>query len=775
FTIKEDEPLEKEVAVDPEMLGKVFENMLDIAERKSTGSFYTPREIVHYMCRESLIHYLDTTVNAEGEKCSREDIEQLIREGYWALENDKKVMAKGKETDTYQYRLPQCLRTHAALLDEKLENIKICDPAIGSGAFPVGLLHEIVNARLLLQAYSQSTGKKSYELKRHAIQENIYGVDIDASAVDIARLRLWLSLVVDEENFDKIEALPNLDYKIVCGNSLIGFPENWKSPAFEILENLKKDFFKETAPEKKRNLKKQIDTQLKERLESSKKIFGYKVDFDFKLFFSEVWHYKNGFDLVIGNPPYVQIQKFSGKQEQQDWEKQNYETFAKTGDIYCLFYEKGHRILRDGGALTFITSNKWMRANYGQNTRKYFLNNVAINQLIDFGDSPIFKEATTYTNILLFSKKRSDTPPQVWDLSHMYDTYISLETMLAREKAGTAVFSEDSFIIARIDQELIKKRIEEIGIPLKEWNISINYGIKTGFNEAFLIDREKKDELIAKDPKSAEIMKPILRGRDIKRYELNYDDCWLIDTHNGYQDTLPININDYPVIKEFLDQYWEELKIRQDKGVTPYNLRNCAYHPEFEKEKIIYAEIVFDSAFYYDKNNYYAEATAFILTGENIKYLTALLNSKLLTYAFKAFYAGGDLRGNTFRYKKVFLERLPIPKIPKESQKPFEILVDYVTLTKEKDLKLQAAFFEQLIDGMVFELYFADKIKAAGKEILKYLDDLKPLTDHMTDEEKLALIKTEFDRLYDPYHPVRNNLETLDSLDLVRTINKEIK
>ncbi|MCX6580801.1 MAG: hypothetical protein NT166_11540 [Candidatus Aminicenantes bacterium] len=304
FTVKEDEPLEKEVAVDPEMLGKVFENMLDIAERKSAGAYYTPREIVHYMCQESLIHYLDTTINAEEEKCPREALEQLIREGHWALENDKKVMAEGKETGTYQYRLPECIRTQATQLDEKLENIKICDPAIGSGAFPVGLLHEIVNARLMLQTYYHSPRKTPFELKCHAIQENIYGVDIDASAVDIARLRLWLSLVVDEENFDKIEALPNLDYKIVCGNSLIGFPENWKSPAFEILENLKKDFFKETDPEKKRNLKKQIDTQLKERLESSKKIFGYKVDFDFKLFFSEVWHYKNGFDLVIGNPPY---------------------------------------------------------------------------------------------------------------------------------------------------------------------------------------------------------------------------------------------------------------------------------------------------------------------------------------------------------------------------------------------------------------------------------------------------------------------------------------
>jgi hypothetical protein len=350
-----------------------------------------------------------------------------------------------------------------------------------------------------------------------------------------------------------------------------------------------------------------------------------------------------------------------------------------------------------------------------------------------------------------------------------------LETMLSENNTGTSIFSEDAFIIVPKDQALIKKRIEKIGIPLKEWDVSIYRGILTGLNDAFKIDGKKKDELIAKDPKGAEIIKPVLRGRDIKRYEVNYVDQWLIDTHNGYKGTLPINIENYPVIKVYLDQYWEALKKRQDKGVTPYNLRNCAYHQEFEKEKIVYAEIVFDSAFYYDNDKYYTDDTAFILTGENIKFLTALLNSKLLTYAFKAFYAGGDLRGNTFRYKKVFIEKLPIPKISKESQKPFEYLVDYVMLAKAKDLKLQAAFFEQLIDGMVFELYFSREIKTVGKEILKHLEDLKPITDHMTGEDKLAVIQSEFDRLYDPYHPVRNNLETLDSINEIRIIKEALK
>ncbi len=294
FTIKEDEPLEKEVAVDPEMLGKVFENMLEVTERKSKGAFYTPREIVHYMCQESLIHYLDNAVNTytktyqelgkaqtslfgnggkKGQQSlmlekdriivPKDDIDVFIRKGFFALENDQRILLKGKETATYTFKLPESVRQHADLIDQKLADIKVCDPAIGSGAFPVGMLHEIVNARLVLRQYlknqknhsnqSNHTNHSSdnisddyaYHLKRHTIQESIYGVDIDASAIDIARLRLWLSLVVDEEDLDNIEALPNLDYKIVYGNSLIGFPENWQSPAFSKLEALKNKCYRE--------------------------------------------------------------------------------------------------------------------------------------------------------------------------------------------------------------------------------------------------------------------------------------------------------------------------------------------------------------------------------------------------------------------------------------------------------------------------------------------------------------------------------------------------
>ncbi len=816
FTVKEDEPLEKEVAVDPEMLGKVFENMLEVTERKSKGAFYTPREIVHYMCQESLIHYLDNKLNSyantlelaepQGDtfdsapglanlgkdniQVPKQDIETLIRKGHLALENDTRVLKAGKETRDYKFQLPESVRQHARAIDDALATIKVCDPAIGSGAFPVGLMHEIVNARLALAPHSGNT-LSAYELKRHVIAENHYGVDIDPSAIDIARLRLWLSLIVDEDDFDTIEALPNLDYKVVCGDSLIGFPvlpEGWKIQSFERIEKLKKRFFAETDHKKKAALKERIDAEIQQRLDDSKQTFGYQVSFDFRLMFSEVWHENGGFDVVIGNPPYVQIQNFSGQQIQKDWEQQKYESFAKTGDIYCLFYEKGWRLLRDHGVLAYITSNKWMRAAYGKKLRQFFLNKTDIHQLIDFGDSPIFSEATTYTNILLFGKGKPRNSPTVWDLSSAYRKATSLYRMLEENTPGAPLFTEEGFVIASPEMAAIKKGIEQEGTPLKEWDIAINYGIKTGFNEAFIIDGKKKDELIAADPRSAAIIKPILRGRDIKRYRVDFADLWLIATFPA----LNLDIDDYPAVRDYLksfgrklyqtgevigrDEKGKEIKSRKKTGNKWFETQDqIAYYGEFAKEKIVYAEIVFDWAFYFDTSGVYPEATAFVLTGEHTNYLTALLNSELLTFVFRAFYAGGDLRGDTFRYKKVFLQNLPVIKPDQPSAAILEGLVNYVQFSKAHEQKLQSAYFEQLIDALVYELYFPDEMQAAGKDVLRHLGELTPIIEEQTDEEKLAIIQREFDRLYDPRHPVRNIIETLDSVEVVRIIREALK
>lgn len=232
---------------------------------------------------------------------------------------------------------------------------------------------------------------------------------------------------------------------------------------------------------------------------------------------------------------------------------------------------------------------------------------------------------------------------------------------------------------------------------MKDWDIQINYGIKTGFNDAFIISTQKRDEILAncktedERNKTAELIRPILRGRDIKRYGYEWADLWIINTHNGIKEKNipPIDINDYPAIKAHLDKYWDKISKRDDKGITPYNLRNCAYMDDFFQQKIVYAEIVQSPRFYLDNGKFFPEATTFILTGKNLKYLINLFNAPSLSFIFKNFYAGGGLSENGYRYKKVFFENLPIP------------LYDATVLQR----KIEDTTDVQEINRLVYKLY----------------------------------------------------------------------
>jgi adenine-specific DNA-methyltransferase len=839
FTIEENTPIEEEIALDPELLGKVFENLLasynpetKTTARKQTGSFFTPREIVDYMVGESLVAYLEQRLkNDIPELKGMDALSEMLREVLSYTEeahpfNDKEVDA----------------------LIQAFDNVKIIDPACGSGAFPMGMLQKMLHLLRKIDpenkkwfekviakfpAYLQNEMRSKlqhenwdYVRKLGIIQECIYGVDIQPIAIQIAKLRFFISLLVDQKEKPGMdnrgfEPLPNLDFKLVAANTLIAPPETDApdnglfADTFTVdFEKLTGQYFSTYLPEEKKSIKEQIaslitrkcDEKIKQTesrswhaneqaakaLKEKHKDYIQEKEQETRLWNSYKNLFKNesvgffdkryffpgvtaGFDIVIGNPPYVQIQKFSGMQEQQDWERQQYKTYARTGDVYCLFYERGYRILGNNGVLAFITSNKWMRANYGKAMRRFFANNGAISQLIDFGDSPIFENATTYTNILIWKKNGENVKTKAWDLSKAYENDASLDDLLEKQGEREPLFNEDSFVIVEDRQRGIKKRIEEIGTPLRDWDIAINYGIKTGLNEAFIIDGKKKDELISKDPKSEEIIKPILRGRDIKRYRAEFADLWIMNTHNGYGSVPPIDVkNDYPAIWECLRQVNSTtnggLEKRQDQGNHWSNLRNCAYIPEFDMAKVVYAEIVYDSAFYYDTMGYYSEATTFLMTGERLKFLVALLNSRLLTYAFKTFYAGGDLRGSTFRYKKVFLEQLPVPKLSPDVQFPFEVLVDHILFAKENNLGKEAAFFERLIDSMVYELFFPEEIKSVGCEVLKYLASLPEVNDSWSNEQKLVAIEKSYKELSDPTHPASIAMKKMQDLPEVRII-----
>jgi hypothetical protein len=805
FTIKEDEPLDKEVAVDPEMLGKVFENMLDITERKSKGAFYTPREIVHYMCQESLIHYLDNSLDGNVPK---KDIETFIREGHFALENDERVATKG-ETKTYQYQLPESIRKNADLIDQKLSSIKICDPAIGSGAFPVGLLHELVNAMLVLKPHlsynylteklkgfgfaqreSISDSRYIYRLKRHIIQESIYGVDIDSSAIDIARLRLWLSLVVDEDDLDPIETLPNLDYKIVAGNSLIGLPDGaMKSLVIEAeLEKLKEKFYDITDEKEKKALRQQINTKIRELLDSAEQFAGYKIDFDFKLFFSEVWREKDGFDVVIGNPPYVGISKVDYKDVLK---KINYETYATTGDLYVLFYESGYKFLKPRGNVNLITSNKWINASYGTKTRNFFAKKTNPKLLIDFAKVRIFSNATVFVNILMLERSNADGKVDAVAIEGNYLPTIPLQDYFSSKKETLSIKGEEVWKIGSSKELQINKRIEDKGIKLLKWEgIEFFRGITTGLNSAFHFEKDTRDDLIKSDKNNSEFIYPLLRGKDIKRWKYDYSDWfmlfipWHFPLHNDpsiakasieAEDALK---KDYQAIYNHLVQFKDELSSRNkdETGIRYewYALQRYGsnYWTEFLKEKIVWIEISDRANYAYDSKGHFLTNSAYFISGENLKYLVSVLNSSVADYFF--FQITAKIAGGRKRYTKQYVEQIPIPVISKLEQVPFEKLVDYVILAKSKADDIVFSFFESLLDSIVFELYFPEEIKSAGKEILKHLGDLKPITDDMSEEKKLAIIQSEFERLYDPNHPVRFAIETLDSVEEVRIIKEAL-
>jgi hypothetical protein len=727
FTVKEDEPLEKEVAIDPEMLGKVFENLLPENIRKGNGAFYTPREIVHYMCQESLINYLYNKINIKEVELSPQEqaeqqklfkakkIEQLkltqeVIEEIIPKEDIEFFIKTGSSTYVNKSRklnvtLPDTITNNALILDKALFDIKVCDPAIGSGAFPVGMMNEIVRARAALSEYIGKPDRSIYELKRNAIENSIYGVDIDAGAVDIAKLRFWLSLVVDEEDIKNIKPLPNLDYKIMQGNSLISSYEGidfdtivdeykpdtqftinlWGDKSQDLkleLKNKQSEFLKTPYATRKIELKKEIEdiiinivkakleVKAKEgklnlqEMEDKIRNFAQNTEnrnfFPWKLFFADAFE-QGGFDVVIGNPPYIQLQKFKGQPVQQLYKNANFKVHDSNGDIYCLFYEKGLSLLKHNGNLCFITSNKWMRAGYGEKLREFFVSNNPV-ELIDFGGFGVFDTATVDVNILLIQKHQNDNKTYSCSLDKNFEGLNQLSVYI-RQNSTIQNFDKNTWCILNPIEQSIKSKIEEIGTPLKDWNINIYRGVLTGLNEAFIIDGAKKDELIAKDPKSAEIIRPILRGRDIKRYSYEFADKWLINTHNGSKTQEKIDINDYPVLKEHFDNYYEKLVKRDDQGDTPYNLRCCAYMDDFSKQKIVYSEIVQKPQFYLDQGKFFVEATSFLLTGENLEYLVACFNSKPVTYFFKTFYAGGGLGEKGYRYKKAFLVNLPIPKI----------------------------------------------------------------------------------------------------------------
>ncbi len=760
FTVKEDEPLEKEVAIDPEMLGKVFENLLEVKDRKSKGTYYTPREIVHYMCQESLINYLHAELNPPGEKNAEDEPEteqkklfgepdakqmrlpvqtqttqelipkealaDFIHHGEMVLEYTPEIYGENKDSKTGKEGSGKfdVIFKNARVVDEKLKNIRVCDPAAGSGAFLVGMMNEIVRARNALSSYPSLQGadatKQSrtvYDFKRHAIQSCLYGVDIDAGAVEIAKLRLWLSLVVDEDERETIQPLPNLDYKIVCGNSLLGVEQDLLNDhLFKQLETLKPLHFDETSAGKKQKYKEQIDALIKELThlpapQGTSRQAGDETKFDFEIYFSEVFHEKKGFDVVIANPPYVRHEQIK---EMKPLLKKGYSVFTGTTDIYAYFYELAHNILKLEGILSFITSNKYMRAAYGVKLRQFFKSKLSLHNLIDFGDLPVFQDATSYPSILIAQKRASAKNSfSACRIETMIELQ-NLQAALAGKSIGIVqnnLPENDAWNIEDRRITELRKKIEgtpENTVSLKKYVSGKMYrGILTGYNTAFVIDEETRARLIREDSKSDEIIKPFLRGKDVKRYKLQHNRLYLIFTRRG------INMERYPAIKAYLSQFKKHLTPGVGRKLGTYKWYeiqdSIAYWKEFEKAKIVYPNIFREPEFAFDQNGYYANQKCFIIPN-NDKFLLGFLNSKVNFFLMRIILP--KLRGEYYEPNAVFFSKFPIHLPSSKQRENIETLVNKIlAITKDGDYLTNAAKqakvrdYEREIDALVYKLY----------------------------------------------------------------------
>jgi len=655
FTVKEDEPLEKEVAVDPEMLGKVFENLLEVKDRKSKGTYYTPREIVHYMCQQSLINYLANELKG---KVKKEDIEMLIKYGETAVEHDSRVIKEGKETKVYSFKIPKSIRDNAKLIDEKLASIRVCDPAVGSGAFPVGMMNEIIRTRNALTNYLKDKKKRTiYNFKRHTIQNCLYGVDIDPGAVEIAKLRLWLSLIVDEEDIKRIKPLPNLDYKIVCGNSLLGVEKNlFNQKLFAELEELKPLYFNETNARKKQGYKNQIDKLIAQITN------GHK-DFDFKVYFSEVFHEKKGFDVVIANPPYVDyrdisreiIKKLAHYQLTIDSSRPN---------LYMYFIEKSYYILRNSGVLVFINPNQFLSIDAGLGLRRFLLENTIIKFLIDVSYVRIFRESATYTVVWLFQKEKRNNYKIKVNRCFSLENIDKTSFFITKKE----VMRDRNFIIPIQEEHKLLLKIENKHVRLGQickmaWGTS-----KSGYGKLKI---QKRDyEILNLEKKK--LYGPILQTRDIKRY--------FVDWQGEY---IPVDI------------YSENIKYT------------------FKKKKIIIARVAKElKCAYDDESRFIGKATIITDFQVDKNYLLALLNSNLINYWYSSKFETTHMASGYLRFDIPYLSQIPIPSIARANQKRIISIVNKIlAITKDDDYltnstkQAKVRDYEKQIDQLVYKLY----------------------------------------------------------------------
>lgn len=825
FTVEESTPLEQEIALDPELLGKVFENLLasynddtKTIARKKVGAFYTPRDVVRYMVDEALVFHFEPVV-------SQSKLRALLSD----------------QPDN------PCNQVETQQLIAAIEKTRILDPACGSGAFPMGALHRLVyllskldpnniewkhrqfeaakRDRKKAESMEESGSREAaiqdvesrikdieasfdtthhdldYARKLYLIENSIFGVDIQPIACQIAKLRFFISLLVDQKSDKLLRPLPNLETRIVAANTLIPVEKAKEHQLFigadqvnalrEELRRVRHAHFNARTPEAKQRYREQ-DEEIRARLSveleqigmpnTTARLLASWNPYDqnsHASFFDPEWMFSlspadfSGFDVVIGNPPYVRQEKIK---EQKPEFKKLYDCFSGAADLYVYFYERGIQLLNEGGIFSFITSNKWMRSGYGEKLREYLKTRTRVRRLLDFGDAEIF-DAIAYPCIIVLENRKAQSDSGLkalrWDeeawkvedvLRHLtHDTFEMAQADLAPE----------AWRLESKTKLQLLERIKLAGVPLGEYVQGRVYrGILTGLNEAFVVPREERDKLIRNDPSSLEILKPFLRGRDVKRWQVEFEDQYLIRIESSENVPHPWSgmpnakaekcfAQTYPAIYAFMKPLRNDLIKRCDQGKYYWELRACAYWREFEQPKIIVPAITDTVNFAPDTRGYYCNNKATIFIPESVTFACAVANSQVSAwYAAQTF---ATKQGGFFDFEPRYSTQLVIPRASSEQQQMIERVAE--TVIGHQPGNGIASFFERLLNGLVYELFFPEELHALD---LRFFDLLA--NAGLLETGKRSDWKAFHERVSDVNHPIYAALFALNGLEVVRII-----
>jgi len=740
FTVREESELDVDVAVDPEMLGRVFENLLPENMRKGKGAYYTPRAIVNYMCKESIINYLNSET---AEYLDLNTIQDLINK------NNVEKLSKH----------------NAELLDSLLRDIKICDPAIGSGAFAMGLLNVVVKSRSVLCSL---TGEKinKYDLKRYAIINSIFGVDLDPGSVEIAKLRLFLSLIVDEKDFDFIEPLPNLDFQIMQGNSLIEefygitLDINKKTVQGEIFEDVNKIdelisnlhqaqtmFSNESNYKRKRELKNKVENCIIDIFKfkyNEKKKYISNIDlkqmdedigdivhgknprnfFPWKLYFADIFRSKGGFDIMIANPPYIK----------EPTERSAFDGLRKSPyyqgkmDLWYIFACLCVDFLKLNGTLTFIATNNWITSFGASKMRNKVVKDTKILKMIDFNNYKIFDSAAIQTMIMMFEKnKKSDDYTFDYRKLNQYAVKFSdvIDILNKKHTGQNEIFSPLVKNDAYLDRPLLfnKPIVEDILTKIENYdNFKLtNNEVANGIHSHH--DNVKKKMLNYLDDtfnigdgifalsnfelqslklteKEKTLIKPYYLTNEMFKYFGNPNNRnWIIYTSSDYNN--PEKMTHYPNIKKHLDRF---VKVITSDN-KPYGLHRARNEDFFKGEKIISLRKCSNKpSFTYTDFDCYVSAAFYIIKTSKVNhvFLTAFLNSSLCAYWLRY---KGKMQGNNYQIDKQPLLNIPIPNISKKAEDKIIDLAHQIINKKKENFQINTTNLEIEIDKLVYKLY----------------------------------------------------------------------